>query len=400
MLSLDRAILERDSAVQKRLLALADRVPPKPLAEGEEAGEITVFVPAGKDEKLELSPSLTVYAFGGLKIVQMWKIWREGKRLLATTAPSLLPLQGEHHHLASQTRHSSSTEEERGREKGERFDLITVQDAYFLGFLAVQLGKKFSVPVEVQIHGFEKRVGARARLARFVLSGATKIRVVSERLRHFLNSEFRIQNSAIYRLPVYTQVEVPERLGKRKTVPYPFTFLTVGRLVPVKNIGLQIRAFAKLAKQIPHIRLRIVGEGPDLEKLKSEALSSKLEEKIVFEGGQKEVGKYYEEADAFLLTSDYEGWGRVVLEASAYRLPIIMTDVGLAREVIVNEESGLIIPVGDEEELVRAMKDLLDKPELRERLGEGAERAFRALPMPEEQIQKQVTEWQVLINRK
>ncbi len=60
MLSLDRAILERDSAVQKRLLALADRVPPKPLAEGEKAGEITVFVPAGKDEKLELSPSLTV----------------------------------------------------------------------------------------------------------------------------------------------------------------------------------------------------------------------------------------------------------------------------------------------------------------------------------------------------
>ena len=379
-LSLDRSALEAGSAVQTRLLALADRVPPEPTAEGEKVGGITVFVPAGKDEVQKPSEHLTVYAFGGPKVLQLWKMWREGRRILSGgTTPAL---QG------------SGTPFIKG-DRG-RYDLVTVQDAYFLGFLAIKLGKKFSVPVEVQIHGFEKRVGGRARLAKFVLAHATKIRVVSIRLQKELYSIFHIPYSRIYVLPVVTQVEASERIQKRKTVPYPFTFLTVGRLVPVKNIGLQIRAFAEVAKLIPHIRLRIVGDGPERAHLELEARRLKLEASVLFEGEQKEVGKYYEEADAFLLTSDYEGWGRVVLEASAYHLPIIMTDVGLAREVIVNEESGLVIPVGDEEELRRAMKDLLDKPELRLRLGEGAYKAFRALPSKEEQIEKQVTEWSSL----
>ncbi|MDO8619894.1 MAG: glycosyltransferase [bacterium] len=354
-LSLDRSALEAGSAVQTRLLALSEKV-----------GEMTVLVPAGKGEVQKPSEHLTVYAVEGNKLLQFFKLWSRGMRMLSQ----------------------------------RKYDLITVQDAYFVGFLAVQLGKKFSVPVEVQVHGLEKFSSLRERIAGFVLNRATRIRVVSRRLGKLLDSRFKIQDSRIYLLPVYTQVDIPEKLGKRKTVPYPFTFLTVGRLVPVKNIGLQIRAFAKLAKKIPHIKLRIVGDGEEMERLKSEARSSKFEDKIVFEGEQKEVGKYYEEADAFLLTSDYEGWGRVVLEASAYKLPIIMTNVGLALEVIKNEESGLIIPVGDEQELVRAMQDLLDKPELRAKLGEGAYRAFCKLPSKEDQIEKQVTEWQVLIDRK
>ncbi len=373
MLSLDKAILEKGSAVQARLLALAEKV-----------GEITVLVPAGKDGVQKLSEHLTVYAVGGNKILQLWKMWRMGQTLLAPTTPP----------------RGLGTPPQAGGGAEKRFDLITVQDAYFLGFLAVELGKKFSVPVEVQIHGFEKRVGGRARLASFVLSNATKIRVVSERLRKELEVLSSKLAGKIYVLPVYTQIETPTHSAKRKTVPYPFTFLTLGRLVPVKNIGLQIRAFAKLVEKVPHVRLRIVGDGPLLDSLKFEVVSLKLEDKIIFEGEQKEVGKYYEEADAFLLTSDYEGWGRVVLEAAAYHLPLIMTDVGLAQEVIVNEESGLIIPVGDEEELLRAMKDLLDKPELRERLGEAAFQAFKKLPSQEEHIQKQVEEWQKIINRK
>lgn len=345
MLSLDKAILERDSAVQKRLLALSEK-----------AGEITALVPGEKDEKVEVSPHLTVYSVAGPKVMQLWKMWAKGTSFIS-------------------------------------FDLITVQDAYFLGFLAVQLGKKFSIPVEVQVHGFEKKEGSRAHLARYVLSHATKIRVVSERLEQELISNLQSPISKLYKLPVCTQVEAPQRGFRRKTVPYPFTFLTVGRLVPVKNIGLQIRALAKLSEKIPHIRLQIVGDGPLAESLKLEVKSLELEDKVLFEGRQEQVNMYYEEADAFLLTSDSEGWGRVVLEAAAHKLPIIMTDVGLAREVIQNEVNGLIIPVGDEQELVRAMRDLLDKPELRERLGEGALRAFKALPSMEEHIEKQVTEW-------
>lgn len=281
----------------------------------------------------------------------------------------------------------------KARKLSTPFDLVTVQDPYFLGFLAVKLAEKFQIPLEVQVHGFEKTGGLRARLARCVITRATKIRVVSERLRKELTKSYKLKATSLYTLPVYTQIEELVRKPKRNTVPYPFTFLTVGRLVSVKNISLQITAFAKLAKEVPHVRLQIVGEGPLLQSLQYKVKSLKLEDKVIFEGEQKNVGKYYTQADAFLLTSDYEGWGRVALEAAAYRLPVIMTNVGLANEVLHNEESCIVVPVGDEEQLYLAMKELLDAPSLRVQLGEGAFKAFKALPSSEEEVKKQVEYW-------
>ena len=370
-LSLDKRILEKDSAVQRRLLALAEKV-----------GNITVFVPAKRSSVETLSPHLTVYGFGGPKIIQLWKMWRKARSLIFN--------------LSSLTHPTSVLPSKEGR----RFDLITVQDAYFLGWLGIRLGEKFSVPVEIQVHGLEKFFGLRKRTAEYILQKADKVRVVSNRLKECLTNTYKLKANSLYVLPVYTHIDIPQRQMKRKTVPYPFTFLTVGRLVSVKNIGLQIQAMSVLSKQVPHIRLVIVGDGPERESLKSQGESLKLEEKILFEGEQRDVSKYYEEADAFLLTSDSEGWGLAVLEAAAHKLPVIMTDVGLAREVIKNEESGLIIPVGDEQELVCAMQELLDKPELRVKLGEAAFKAFKGLPTKEEHIQRQVEVWEALVVRK
>jgi len=361
-LSLDKTILEKDSATQKRLLALA-----------EAAGSITVLVPASKTEHITLSPHVTVYSFGGPKVLQFFRMWKTAIQLTTNHQPP--------------TTH---------------FELITVQDPYFLGFLGAQLAKKFSLPLEVQVHGLEKFSGVRKWIARFVLGKAKKIRVVSNRLRYTLAKSYKLKANSLYVLPVYTQIESlihnPLSLTKKKgkAIPYPFTFLTVGRLVPVKNIAMQIRALAKVAERIPHVKLQIVGDGPELARLLLEARTLNLEASVVFEGYQKDPQKYYEEADAFLLTSDSEGWGRVVLEAAAHRLPIIMTDVGLAQEVIKNNESGFIIPVGDEHELILAMQELIGNPELRARLGEGALKAFKALPKGEEQIRQQVTEWSSL----
>ena len=61
----------------------------------------------------------------------------------------------------------------------------------------------------------------------------------------------------------------------------------------------------------------------------------------------------------FLLTSNYEGWGLAIIEAASFGLPIIMTDVGCAGEIIKNEESGIIIPVGDKKALAAAMTKLI-----------------------------------------
>ena len=238
-LSLDN-YFRKDSAVQKRL-ALAEEIAEKtghhplssqtrvsPSTEGErqrkETGAgLTVCVPGERTESRQLSPHLLVHSVGGPKALQFFGLWLRARQELTR----------------------------------QKYDLITVQDAHFLGFLGAQLAEKYAVPLEVQLHGFEKMEGGRARLARFVLGKAKKIRVVSERLRRELYSVFHIPYSKMYTLPVYTQIGVLEHRPKRNTIPVPFTFLTVGRLVPVKNIGLQLQALARVAEKVPHVRLRI-----------------------------------------------------------------------------------------------------------------------------------------------
>jgi len=95
-----------------------------------------------------------------------------------------------------------------------------------------------------------------------------------------------------------------------------------------------------------------------------------------------------------LLTSNYEGWGIVVVEAAAYGLPIIMTDVGCAGELIKNGESGIIIPVVDQKELEKEMIRLVDDTELREKLGRGAKQAIKKLPTKEETLKLYKKSWE------
>ncbi len=328
-LSLDKDVLKEGTLVQKRLAALAAA-----------AGEIIVLTP---------------FSHSGRKVVQFFKLWKQARKILAE----------------------------------KHFDLITVQDTSYLALLAYMLAKKYQIPLEVQVHGFEKLRGVRKLLAWFVLHRADKIRVVSERLRHAISPR-------AYVLPVYTQIALP--IEKNKDTRVIFTFLTVGRLVPVKNVEMQIRAFARIAKAAPKAQLVVVG-GSLGEVLKLKVKSLKLEEKIRFEGRQENLARFYENADAFLLTSNSEGWGVVVTEAAAYGLPIIMTDVGLAGEFIKNGENGIVISVGDEDALVAAMRRIIENAELRARLGAAARASFAALPSTEEQIRKQVEEWRLLVRQ-
>lgn len=344
MLSMDARVNKCGTLATERLAALA-----------KQAGEIVALAPDGK----------------GGKVGQLLRLWRHARSVL----------------------------------RARKFDIITVQDTAFVALLAYILARRFHIPLEVQVHGFERLRGVRKVLARFIVRHADKVRVVSERMKKELKTRFKVLDSKMYVLSVYAQVlHTPPRLPSGDTPPQPrrggeFTFLTVGRLVPIKNIALQIRAFARIAREFPQARLRIVGGGPLAEVLRLQVKGVKLEDRIILEGRQEHIGAFYEKADAFLLTSNAEGWGVVVVEAAAYGLPIIMTDVGCAGEFLQNNENGIVIPVGDKDALVAAMKRVMTDSNLRTRLGQAARAAFRALPNKEEHIQKQLTEWHSVIMR-
>lgn len=275
-----------------------------------------------------------------------------------------------------------------------RFDVITVQDAYFLGSLAAYIANKFSIALEIQIHGFEKYYGFRKFLAKRNMRRADAIRVVSERLKRELISEFSISPQKITVAPIYT-----EKGTHSVTAKTNFTFLSVGRLVPIKNVALQIEALAAIRARHPEARLVVVGDGP--ERIHLERLASRLGigSAVEFVGMQTDVGSWYSRAHVFLFTSNREGWGLVAVEAASHGLPIIMTDVGLAGEFVIDGQNGIIVPVGGKNELSRAMERLMSSSYERERMGKAALASASALPSFDECMKRYIEGWRKASSR-
>ena len=122
-----------------------------------------------------------------------------------------------------------------------------------------------------------------------------------------------------------------------------------------------------MAKNYPNIELWVAGDGPERKKLEKEALKLGVKNNVKFLGWQNNPGEFYSKADAFLLTSNYEGWGMVVIEAVSHSLPVIMTDVGCAGELIKNEENGIVIPVNNQSKLEEAMIRFINGDNLRKK---------------------------------
>ena len=144
------------------------------------------------------------------------------------------------------------------------------------------------------------------------------------------------------------------------------TLLTVCRLVPWKCVDAIIRRLPHL----PGTRLVIAGGGILEEELTALALTLGVRDRTVFLGHipSAEVRQRMRGVDAFVLNSTYEGLPHVVLEAMAGKVPVIATNAGGTGEVVENEATGLLIPVGDEAALQSAIERLWSDPELAQRL--------------------------------
>jgi len=341
---LDNSLLEKNSHLARRVVGY-----------GEIVDKYIVLVPTPKDEEKVLSNKVKVYGVGGRgKILKFLRVFNLAKKLL----------------------------------QGEDYDLITVQDQYYLAWLAWKLARQFKIGLEIQVHGFEKFFGWRKMIAKFVIPRADAIRVVSQRLKKQMIDDFGVKEEKIKVVPLY--VERISHIAYRTSPDGKFIFLTVSRLVPVKNIEMQIRAFKNLELRFKNIELWIAGEGELREKLEVETHNHAS---VRFFGWQNDLGKFYSQADAFLLTSNYEGWGMVIIEAASFGLPIIMTDVGCAGEVIKDGESGIVIPVGGQKELEAAMRKIIEDEDLRQKLGEGAKKAVEELPSRGETLKLYLESW-------
>ena len=154
------------------------------------------------------------------------------------------------------------------------------------------------------------------------------------------------------------------------------TLVTVCRLVPWKGVGQLIR----LLPDLPDTRLIVAGDGQMRAALEAEAQSAGTAQRVQFLGSlpRDAVRRCLDQADAFVLNSTYEGLPHVVLEAMTAGVPVIATDAGGTGEVVEDNVTGLLVPVGDASALKAAIERLWREPALSSRLAAQAARQLTA----------------------
>jgi glycosyltransferase involved in cell wall biosynthesis len=188
----------------------------------------------------------------------------------------------------------------------------------------------------------------------------------------------------------------PERMRRRSWVipnaidlPAAWTrrrggniLVAVGRLTHQKGFDLLLDAFARIWADVPEWRLIIWGEGEDRPRLERQRAELGLEGKVEFPGLTAKPGLWVETADLFVLSSRYEGWGIVLLEAMAAGLPVVSFNCEWGpASMIMHPDDGLLVPPGDVDALAAALKTVMVDAGLRQRLGErAAVSALRYLP--------------------
>lgn len=131
--------------------------------------------------------------------------------------------------------------------------------------------------------------------------------------------------------------------------------LTVGRLKAQKNHALLLRAFRHLCLNVD-ARLMILGTGELAAEIEALAREQGLSEHVLMPGHVNDPSAYYRAADLFVMSSDYEGFGNVLVEALGHGLPVVSTDCpGGPREILADGRFGRLVPVGDEVALASAM---------------------------------------------
>lgn len=235
------------------------------------------------------------------------------------------------------------------------FDLITTQDPFECGLFGYAIARILKIPLQLQIHtdfmspyfGKESLLNRiRIMLAKFLIPRANCVRVVSERIKKSLPADKRVTV-----LPIFINIEKIKDTSisidlHKKYPQFNFIILMASRLTKEKNIKMAIDALPN-----EKIGLIIVGAGPEKNNLK-------LRNNVIIEPWTNNIVSYYKTCDLFLLTSNYEGYGRTLVEAAAAGCNIISSNVGIAEEILEKEN---IFKPGDvrglEEKIIKIIKE-------------------------------------------
>jgi glycosyltransferase involved in cell wall biosynthesis len=271
-----------------------------------------------------------------------------------------------------------------------RPDVVTTQDPLWSGMVAFYAARCARTPVHVQDHSamFARLPYTWAeRFLRFSARGlvrrARRVRTVSERGRRGLES-VGVASHAIDVIPISTD---PARFA---SIPPCQTsganVLCIARLEPEKGVEFLLQSWTHVIRERPDAKLRIVGEGALRGSLEQRVYQSGLQASVEFVGVATDIVPHLAWATALAVPSVFEGWGLVAVEAAHAGRPVVMTDVGVAGEIIRDGESGRVVLVRDPLVFARAVLDVVNDPASAQRFAQRAREIVQALPMVETSV--------------
>jgi len=269
--------------------------------------------------------------------------------------------------------------------KSQRFELIHVHTpiAAFLGRFAAKLTKQGSILYTA--HGFHFYNGA-SPLDWLIYYNAEKIAakwtdcliVINE--EDFANARklgFKTGINLFLVNGVGVDIErysVPKDMSLvRKELGIPtdgVVVVCVAEFIPRKNHAFLLDAWLQLAKEHEDIHLLLVGNGRDEEKLKLKVKDKdKLIPRVYFLGFRSDIPSVLADTDIVALTSKHEGLPKSIMEAMAAGKPVIATNVRGNRDLVNDEQTGLVVELGDLQGFVEALEKLISDSRLRLLMG-------------------------------
>jgi glycosyltransferase involved in cell wall biosynthesis len=265
-----------------------------------------------------------------------------------------------------------------------QFDAIHAHWTVPQGFVASILKRRYGLPILTTAHGSDinaVRLPGIQRMKRQALSASDAVTTVSEELRRRAVSVGAIfERTVTLPMGVDTRSFAPTHVspGLRETLAPgggPLV-LFVGRLAEVKGVRFLLEAMPAVSTALPDVRLVIVGDGPERERLERLAASLGVAPHVTFTGpvANGDLPSYYASADVFVAPSvtarggDTESFGLTLAEAMASGCPVIASDIGGVADVTGNGRHAVLVPPGDPHALTGAILEMLRSRRLRDDL--------------------------------
>lgn len=151
------------------------------------------------------------------------------------------------------------------------------------------------------------------------------------------------------------------------------TVIAAGRLSYQKNFAALIRIWNTIHSHYPDWKLEIWGSGGCQEELTTQINEMHLEDCVFLKGYSADVISKMADSSIFVLSSVFEGWGLVIVEAMSVGLPIVAYQCPCGpKDIIAEGEDGFLVPVGDEQLFAQRLSELMDNISLREKMGHNA----------------------------